>query len=131
MKKVFLLAAFVTGFSLASLAGTGGTGTETGTVQGTIIDSETKKPVANTSFSAAINKASFQKEFQTDAYGNFKINVPVGEHTLVIDKMGYKAVKRENIVIREGVMIKISFEVVEAEEELHHPFLTPITIHTF
>jgi CarboxypepD_reg-like domain len=131
MKKVILLTAFVTGFSLLSLAGTGGAGTETGTVQGTIIDSETKKPVANTSFSAAINKASFQKEFQTDANGNFKINIPVGEHTLVIDKMGYKAVKRENIIIREGVMIKISFEVVEAEEELHHPFLTPITIHTF
>ncbi|MFN5135031.1 MAG: carboxypeptidase regulatory-like domain-containing protein [Chitinophagaceae bacterium] len=128
MKKVILLTAFVTGFSLLSLAGTG---TETGTVQGTIIDAETKKPVANTSFSAAINKASFQKEFQTDAYGNFKINVPVGEHTLIIDKLGIKAVKKENVVIREGMIIKINFEVADAEEELYHPFLTPITIHTF
>lgn len=128
MKKVILLTAFVTGFGLISFAGTG---TETGTVQGTIIDAETKKPVANTSFSAAINKASFQKEFQTDANGNFKINVPVGEHTLIIDKLGFKAVKKENVVVREGMVIKINFEVADAEEELHHPFLTPITIHTF
>lgn len=128
MKKILLFTLFVSGLGFFANAGNGA---ETGTVQGTILDAETKKPIANASFSAVINKASFQKEFQTDANGHFKINVPVGEHTLVIDKMGYKAVKRENIIIREGVIIKISFEVVEAEEELHHPFLTPITIHTF
>ncbi|MBX9784925.1 MAG: carboxypeptidase-like regulatory domain-containing protein [Chitinophagaceae bacterium] len=128
MKKMLLLAAFVTGFSFLTKAGTGA---ETGTVQGTIIDAETKKPVANTIFSAAINKASFQKEFQTDAYGNFKVNVPVGEHTLIIDKLGYKAVKKENIIVREGVIIKMNLEVTEAEEEFQHPFMTPITIHSF
>lgn len=128
MKKILLFTLFVSGLGFFANAGTGA---ETGTVQGTIIDAETKKPIANTSFSAAINKASFQKEFQTDANGNFKFNVPVGEHTLIIDKMGYKAVKKENLLIREGAIIKINFEVAEADEELHHPFLTPITIHTF
>jgi hypothetical protein len=125
MKKL-LLTLVVTGFGLLAYAGNG---TETGTVQGTIIDAETKKPVTNTSFSAAIHKSSFQKEFQTDAFGNFKINIPVGEHTLIIDKLGYKAVKKENIIVRDGMIIKLSVEVVEADEELHHPFLTPITIH--
>ncbi len=127
MKKL-LLTLFVTGFGLLAHAGNG---VETGTVQGTIVDAETKKPISNTSFSAAIHKSSFQKEFQTDANGNFKLNIPVGEHTLIIDKLGYRAVKKENIVIRDGMIIKINLEVVEAEEELHHPFLTPITIHTF
>ena len=128
MKKVILLALFAAGFSIASLAGTG---LDNGTVHGTIINSETKKPIANATFSAAINKLSFQKEFQTDANGNFKINVPVGEHNLIIDKLGFKAVKKENIVVRDGVVIKLTLEVTEAEEELHHPFMTPITIHSF
>ncbi len=128
MKKVILLALFAAGFSIASLAGTG---VDNGTVQGTIINAETKKPIANATFSAAINKLSFQKEFQTDANGNFKINVPTGEHNLIIDKLGFKAVKKENIVVRDGIIVKLTLEVIEAEEELHHPFMTPITIHSF
>jgi CarboxypepD_reg-like domain len=128
MKKLLLLAVFVTGFTFLANAGTG---VETGTVQGTIIDAETKKPVANTTFSAAINKLSFQKEFHTDANGNFKLSIPAGEHNIIIDKLGYKAVKKENIVVKDGVIIKMSLEVMEADEELHHPFMTPITIHSF
>jgi hypothetical protein len=128
MKKLLLLAVFVTGCFIFAKAGTG---VDNGTVQGTIINAETKKPVANATFSAAINKLSFQKEFQTDANGNFKINVPSGEHNIVIDKLGFKAVKKENIIVRDGVIIKLTLEVTEAEEELHHPFMTPITIHSF
>jgi CarboxypepD_reg-like domain len=128
MKKLLLLAVFVTGCSIFANAGTG---VDNGTVQGTIINAETKKPVANATFSAAINKLSFQKEFQTDANGNFKINMPTGEHNIIIDRLGFKAVKKENIIIRDGVIIKLTLEVTESEEELHHPFMTPITIHSF
>jgi hypothetical protein len=128
MKKIILLAAFVTGFSLISMAGNG---IENGTVHGTIIDSDTKKPIANTTFHAAIFKASYLKEFQTDANGNFKIIVPTGEHTLIIDKMGYRAVKKESIIIKDGSIIRINYELRESEEELHHPFMTPITLHSF
>ena len=128
MKKVILFTAMFTGISFFALASTG---TETGIVQGTIIDVETKKPIINTVFSAAIYKNSFQKEFVTDAFGNFKVNIPVGEHTLIIDKLGYKAVKKEGVVVREGLIVKVNFEIIEAEEELNHPFMTPITIHSF
>jgi hypothetical protein len=128
MKKIILLAFFV---SACSFFANAGTGLDNGTVQGTIINAETKKPVANATFSAAINKLSFQKEFQTDANGNFKINLPVGDHNIIIDKLGFKAVKKENIVVRDGVIVKLTLEVIEAEEELHHPFMTPITIHSF
>ena len=128
MKKVILFTAMFTGISFFAVASTG---TETGIVQGTIIDVETKKPIINTVFSAAIYKNSFQKEFVTDAFGNFKVNIPVGEHTLIIDKLGYKAVKKEGVVVREGLIVKVNFEIIEAEEELNHPFMTPITIHSF
>jgi hypothetical protein len=109
-----------------------GNGSETGSVQGTIIDAETKKPVANVTFTAAIHKSSYQKEFVTDEKGNFKIsNMPVGEHTIVIDNKIYKSAKKEGVLIRDGLVIKLNFEVKEEEPEDYHPFMTPITIHSF
>lgn len=131
MKKLFLASLFMTAASFAGYAGTD-KGVETGSVQGTIVDAETRKPLANVTFTAIIKKASFQKDIVTDANGNFKINnVPVGEHSLLIDKVGYRAAKKDGIVIKDGVVFKVDFEVVEAEEEIHQPFVSPITIHSF
>ncbi len=129
MKKGFLTALLVTA---SSLLATAGDGIENGSVQGTILDAETKKPLANTTFSATIHKSSFQKEFSTDQNGNFKIqNIPSGEHVLIIDRRGYKACRKEGIIVKEGTVMKVVFEVLEDETELHNPFLTPITIHSF
>lgn len=131
MKKILLAAVLMTGFSVVSRAGVDDRN-ETGSVQGTIFDAETKKPVANLTFTATIKKASFQKEIMTDAYGNFKIsNVPVGEQSIIIDKVGYKASKKDGLLIKEGIVLKVDFEVTEAEEEIHQPFIAPITIHSF
>ena len=58
MKKLLIAAIFMTGVSVSAYANAD-KGTETGSVQGTIIDAETKKPVANVTFSATIRKASF------------------------------------------------------------------------
>ena len=131
MKKLLFTAVFMTGVSVAVFA-KADNGNETGSVQGTIFDAETKKPVANVSFTASIRKSTFQKEIVTDAYGNFKINnVPVGEHSLIMDKVGYKASRKEGIVVKEGMVIKVDFEVIEAEDEIHQPIVSPITIHSF
>ncbi|MBK8090230.1 MAG: carboxypeptidase regulatory-like domain-containing protein [Chitinophagaceae bacterium] len=131
MKKILLAAVLMTGFSVVSRAGVDDRN-ETGSVQGTIFDAETKKPVANVTFTATIKKASFQKEIMTDANGNFKIsNVPVGEQSIIIDKVGYKASRKDGIIIKEGIVLKVDFEVIEAEEEIHQPFIAPITIHSF
>jgi uncharacterized surface anchored protein len=130
MKKFFLSAVCLLLIAVVSHAGNGN-GSETGSVQGTIIDAETKKPVANVTFTAAIHKSSYQKEFVTDEKGNFKIaNMPVGEHTIVIDNKTYKPSKKE-VLIRDGLILKLNFEVKEEEPEDHHPFTTPITIHSF
>ncbi len=131
MKKIFVAAVLMTGFSVVSHAGVDDRN-ETGSVQGTIFDAETKKPVANVTFTATIRKSSFQKEIITDANGNFKIsNVPVGEQSIIIDKVGYRATKKDGILVKEGVVFKVDFEVTEAEEEIHQPFIAPITIHSF
>jgi uncharacterized surface anchored protein len=131
MKKLLIASLLMTGVSISAQAAED-KGNETGSVQGVIIDAETKKPVANASFTASIRKASFQKEITTDANGTFKLNsVPVGEHTIVIDKVGYRAVKKEAILVKEGLLLKIEFEVIPADEEIHQPFMAPITIHSF
>jgi len=131
MKKILLAAALMTGVSVVANAGADDRN-ETGSVQGTIFDAETKKPVANVTFTATIKKSSFQKEIVTDANGNFKIsNVPVGEQSIIIDKVGYKASKKDGILVKEGMVFKVDFEVIEAEEEIHQPFIAPITIHSF
>jgi hypothetical protein len=129
MKKELLTTILVIFSAMMAAAGNG---IENGSVQGTVINAETRKPVANATFSATIHKSSFQKEFVTDQYGNFRIqNVPPGEHVLIIDRRGYKACRKEGIFIKEGAVFKIVFEVLEDETELHNPFLTPITIHSF
>lgn len=129
MNKFLLSALLFTGFACTATAGNG---VETGTVQGTIIDAETRKPVANTTFSASIFKNSFQKEFVTDQNGNFKLqHVPAGEHVMIIDRRGYKACRKEGIVVKDGLVLKLQIEVIEDETEMHNPFLTPITIHSF
>jgi hypothetical protein len=131
MKKLLLASILMTGVSISAQAAEE-KGTETGSVQGVVIDAETKKPVANASFTASIRKASFQKEVTTDANGKFNLNnVPVGEHTIVIDKVGYRATKKEAILVKEGLLLRIEFEVIPAEEEIHQPFMAPITIHSF
>ena len=97
-----------------------------------VVDAETKKPLANTTFTAMIRKSSFQKEIVTDANGNFKLsNVPVGEQTLIIDRTGYRAAKKEGVMVNEGLVYKVDFEMIPAEEEIHQPFISPITIHSF
>jgi hypothetical protein len=129
MIKRLLSALLVTGFAMTASAGNG---VETGSVQGTIINAETKKPIANTTFSASIHKSSFQKEFVTDQNGKFKLhNIPAGEHVFIIDRRGFKACRKEGIVVKDGVVLKVTIEVFEDETELHNPFLTPITIHSF
>lgn len=131
MKKMLLAAALMTGVSVVAHAGADDRN-ETGSVQGTIFDAETKKPVANVVFTATIKKASFQKEIITDANGNFKIsNVPVGEQSIIIDKVGYKAARKDGIVVKEGMIFKVDFEVTEAQDEIHQPIIAPITIHSF
>lgn len=131
MKKILFAAVFMTGVSVSGYA-KANEGNETGSVQGTILDAETKKPIGNVTFTASIKKSAFQKEIVTDANGNYKIsNVPVGEHSLIIDKVGYRASRKDGVVVKDGMLYKVDFEVTEAEEEIHQPFVSPITIHSF
>ena len=46
-----------------------------------------------------------------------------GEVTIILEKKGYKTYRKEGVVIREGVTLKLSFDIEEEEEGGFHPLL--------
>lgn len=94
---------------------------------GNVHDACTKKPVPGVTVSICNSKGQDKKEVTTDASGNFKVpQMPVGEVVIVLEKKGYKTFRREGVIIKEGVSLKISFDIINMREEdegdIFHPF---------
>jgi hypothetical protein len=129
-KKSYLLLAALLPLSLLTKAN-GDNGNRKSTepaIQGCVADASTKKPVQGVTISISTTKGQEKKEFTTDASGNFKIpQMPVGEVIIVLEKKGYKTTRREGIVIKEGVSLKMNFDItnikLEEENDAFHPFL--------
>lgn len=129
-KKTYLLLAALLPLSLLTKAN-GDNGNRKSTepvLQGSVADAATKKPVQGVTISISTPKGQEKKEFTTDAAGNFKVpQMPVGEVIIILEKKGYKTTRREGIIIKEGVSLKMSFDminiVVEDESDVFHPFL--------
>lgn len=95
-------------------------------LQGSVSDAVTKKPLQGVTISITSPKMNGQKEFTTDASGSFKVcQVPAGEVTIVLEKKGYKTYKREGIVLKQGISIKLNFDIKSEDEdgEVFHPLL--------
>lgn len=129
-KKSYLLLAALLPLSLLTKAN-GDNGNRKSTdpaIQGCVADASTKKPVQGVTISISNAKGQEKKEFTTDASGNFKIpQMPVGEVIIVLEKKGYKTTRREGIIIKEGVSLKMNFDItnmqLEDESDVFHPFL--------
>ncbi len=94
---------------------------------GCVSDASTKKPVQGVTVSISTSKGQEKKEFTTDASGNFKVpQMPVGEVVIILEKKGYKTFRREGVIIKEGVSLKISFDITDTREDdegdVFHPF---------
>jgi len=131
-KKFYLLLALALPLSLLTKAnGDNGSNNKKSTepvLQGSVADASTKKPVQGVTVSISSSKGQEKKEFTTDASGNFKVpQMPVGEVIIILEKKGYKTTRREGIIIKEGVSLKMSFDlsnmVVDDESDVFHPFL--------
>lgn len=95
-------------------------------LQGYVADGYTKKPVKGVTISVKSSRGD--KEFTTDANGSFKIpQLPSGEVTIVLEKKGYKTYRREGVLLKEGISIKLNFDMysedVADENEVFHPLL--------
>lgn len=129
-KKTYLLLAVLLPLSLLTKAN-GDNGNRKSTepvLHGCVADATTKKPVQGVTISISTSKGQEKKEFTTDAAGNFKVpQMPVGEVIIILEKKGYKTTRREGIVIKEGVSLKMSFDIInihlEDESDVFHPFL--------
>jgi len=96
-------------------------------IQGFVADATTKKPVQGVTISIS-SKGQEKKEYTTDAGGNFKVpQMPVGDVIIVLEKKGYKTYRREGVTIKEGVPLKLNFDILNAEDEeegdVFHPLM--------
>ena len=127
-KTYLLLAALLPLSLLAKANGDNGRKSTEPVLHGCVADAATKKPVQGVTISISTSKGQEKKEFTTDAAGNFKIpQMPVGEVIIVLEKKGYKTTRREGIIIKEGVSLKVNFDItnihLDDESDVFHPFL--------
>jgi hypothetical protein len=91
-------------------------------INGYVADAESKKAVQGVTVSITAGKE--KKEFTTDASGNFKVPaMNSGEVTITLEKKGYKTYRKEGVMLREGVTLKLSFDIEEEEDGAFHPLL--------
>jgi len=97
-------------------------------LSGSVSDAFSKKPVKGVTISITSSKDRVEKFFTTDAYGKFIIpKLPAGEVTIVLEKKGYKTYRREKVVLKEGMQIKINLDISNEKENednnIFHPLL--------
>ena len=95
-------------------------------LQGYVADGSTKKPVKGVTISVKSPKGD--KEYVTDSNGSFKISqLPSGEVTIVLEKKGYKTYRREGVLLKEGISLKLNFDMYAEENydesDVFHPLL--------
>ena len=97
-------------------------------LHGNITDASTKKPVAGVLVVVLGARNSDKREYTSDASGNFKVNqMPSGEVTIVLEKKGYKSYRREGVIIKEGLSLKLNMDL-KAEDrgedsDYFHPMM--------
>lgn len=104
------------------------TGKNEGVVQGQVTDAVTKKPIAGVVVSMTTSKSGGEKEVVTDSDGNFKLSkLPGGDVSLVFEKKGYKVHKRDLVNTKDGIVYKVTLDMIplddEADDGFEHPLL--------
>jgi hypothetical protein len=131
--KMFVLLAFLLPLSNCVLANQDGDGTKNPALLGSVSDAISRKPVKGVTISIISSKDKIEKSFTTDAYGNFRIpKLAAGEVTIVLEKNGYKTYRREKVILKEGMQVKLNFDMRNLEEpddnNLLHPLLRMMDI---
>lgn len=120
---------FLLPLALVTKANHGKDGKAEPAVYGSVSDAVTKKPLQGVTISITSSKMNGGKEYKTDASGIFRASsLPAGEVTIILEKKGYKTYRREGVVLKEGMNIKMSFDIKsdDEEDEVFHPLLRMI-----
>ncbi|HEX6915326.1 MAG TPA: carboxypeptidase-like regulatory domain-containing protein [Chitinophagaceae bacterium] len=115
MKQLLLSLAFV--LAAHFLYASAGTNTTNGTcVSGTVLDANTKKPLAEVTV-VAVHANNKTETVTTNAQGQFRIvSLPQGTYTLRLSKEDYKNEKKE-VVLKPETSIRVTVEMVAEELE--------------
>jgi hypothetical protein len=124
-KKLLLLTAMIP-LALMAKANNGEKGKPEPVISGIISEAGTRKPVQGVTVSIAGKGQQDRKEFTTDAAGNFKVpQMPAGELIIILEKKGYKTFRKEGVTLKEGVPLKINFDITnegsDDESDVFHP----------
>jgi hypothetical protein len=121
-------------FSMVSLsncvfASQDGDGTKDPAISGSVSDAFSKKPVKGVTVYVTAKDGT--KLITTDASGKFMVpKLSPGEVTIQLEKKGYKTYRREKVILKEGMQIKLNFDISNLKEEdnndLFHPLLRMI-----
>jgi len=127
--KILILFLALLPFSNCVLANQDGDGTKEPALSGSVSDANSKKPVKGVSVYVTAKDGT--KLITTDASGKFIVpKLPAGEVTIQLEKKGYKTYRREKVVLKEGMQIKLNFDISNLKEEedndLFHPLLRMI-----
>jgi phosphatidate phosphatase APP1 len=128
--KHFLLIFSMVSLSNCVFASQDGDGTKDPAISGSVSDAFSKKPVKGVTVYVTAKDGT--KLITTDASGKFIIpRLPPGEVTIQLEKKGYKTYRREKVVLKEGMQIKLNFDISNLKEEednndLFHPLLRMI-----
>ena len=106
-----------------------GDGTVNPAISGSVSDAFSKKPVKGVTVYVTAKDGT--KLITTDASGKFTVpKLPPGEITIQLEKKGYKTYRREKVVLKGGMQIKLNFDISNVREEdnsdLFHPLLRMI-----
>ena len=127
LKFFFLLLALIP-LAHCVYANQDGDGTKESALAGSVSDASSKKPVKGVTVSVTAKDGT--KLITTDASGKFIVpKLPAGEVTIQLQKKGYKTYRREKVVLKEGMQIKLNFDISNEKEEqgdIFHPLLRMI-----
>lgn len=105
-----------------------GDGTKEPILSGSVSDASSKKPMKGVTISITSSKDKVEKLATTDASGHFIIpKLPAGEVTIVLEKKGYKTYRKERVILKEGMPIRLKLDMSNEKEvedtNLFHPLL--------
>jgi hypothetical protein len=96
-------------------------------LMGSVSDAFSKKPVKGVTIFITSLKDRTERSFTTDDLGNFTIpKFAPGEVTIVLEKKGYKTYRREKILLKEGMQVKLNIDIRNDdadESNVFHPLL--------
>ena len=119
-QKLFMLAISLLGFvAVKASGGSSGPGDENGKkddLNGTVVNSETKKPLKDVSVTAILISKK-EKVVVTEEDGGYAFDeLKPGTYKFVFEKAGFKKITKEKVVIKTDEAFQLNIEMIEQND---------------